>query len=167
MDAKNFFDAEKYFADLCDRNLLARVAGFKFCTCSGIESLQGPLDRFRTDSAFFCLDDTNDGAIFQGRGGGWYKKRTFTVFLMHRYTLRDEQGRAFALSRCRDLFRQLVSRLLVDADDLQNELVYLHTDNIFSRELGQYFLNGCTGLYFMIDVSEPLNLKYDKDEWTR
>lgn len=165
MDATNYFDSEKYFSSLCEANRLAQTNGFKFCTCSGIESLQGPLDRFKTDRAFFCLDDTNDGALFQGKGGGWYKRRTFTVFILHRYTFRDEADRASQLAICRNLFRQIMSRMIIDADDLQNELVYLHTDNVVSRELGQYFMNGCTGLYFMIDVSEPVNLKFDNSEW--
>ncbi len=165
MDPKNDFDSEKYFSSLCQTNRLARENGFRFCTCSGMNSLQGPLDAFRTDRAFFCLDDTNDGALFQGKGGGWYKKRTFTVFLLHRYTFRDEQDRAAQLAICRRLFRQIMSRMLVDAYDLQNELVYLHTENVMSRELGQYFMNGCTGLYFMIDVSEPVDLRFDDKEW--
>lgn len=165
MDATTFFDAEAYFATMTARNRLAAESGFRFCTCSGIESLQGPLDSFRRDRSFVCLDDTNDGAMFQGKGGGWYKKRTFTVFLLHRYTFGDEPSRIEALGRCRTLFRQMVSRMIVDADDLRNEMIYLHTESILSRELGQYFLNGCTGLYFMIDLSEPVNLKYNDKEW--
>lgn len=165
MDAKQFFDSETYFGGLCNNNRLAQDQNFKFCTCSGIESLQGPLDKFRTTSAFFCLDDTNDGQLFQGRGGGWYKRRTFTVFILHRYAFNNEADRADKLAVCRALFRQVMSRMLIDADDMQNELVYLHVDNVMSRELGQYFMNGCTGLYFMIDVSEPVDLKYDRAEW--
>lgn len=165
MDAKTFFDSEEYFSDLCNRNRMAVDNGFQFCTCSGLESLQGPLERFKSTNAFFCLDDTNDGALFRGRGGGWYKKRTFTVFILHRYKFSDEQDRAHQLAICRDLFRQILSRMVVDADDLQNNLIYLHTDTILSRELGQYFMNGCTGLYFMIDVSEPVDLVFDKSEW--
>lgn len=165
MDAVRFFDSEKYFSSVCTSNRLAVENGFRFCTCSGIESLQGPLDRFKTDSAFFCLDDTNDGAMVRGRGGGWYKKRTFTIFILHRYTFRDEADRSAKLAVCRDLFRQVMSRMLVDADDLSNEMVYLHTDSVLSRELGQYFMSGCTGLYFMIDVSEPVDLKYNSAEW--
>ncbi len=165
MDAKTFFDSESYFSSLCDCNLLAVENEFRFCTCSGIESLQGPLENFRTTNAFFCLDDTNDGRLFQGKNGGWFKLRTFTVFIMKRYTAGDERDRAAKLAICRDIFRQVMSRMLVDADDLKNELVYLHTGNVMSRELGQYFINGCTGLYFMIDVSEPVDLKYDRSEW--
>lgn len=165
MDATNYFDSEKYFSSMCEANRLAQENGFKFCTCSGIESLQGPLDNFRNDRTFFCLDDTNDGALFRGKGGGWYKRRTFTVFLLHRYTFRDESDRARSLGVCRVLFRQLMSRMLVDADNLENEMIYLHTETVMSRELGQYFMNGCTGLYFMVDVSEPVDLTYNTEEW--
>jgi hypothetical protein len=54
---------------------------------------------------------------------------------------------------------------LVDKERFDNNLIYMNTENVFSRELGQYFLNGCTGLYFMLDVSEPLELVYNKEEW--
>lgn len=166
MDARHYFDSEAYFRNLCEHNILARDNGFRFCTCSGIESLQGPLDRFKTANAFFCLDDTNDGAVTRGRSGGWFKRRTFTVFLLHRYRLRDETDRSARLAVCRDLFRQLLSKMIVDSDDLSNELIYLNTGGVLSRELGQYFMNGCTGLYFMIDVDEPVDLTFNSEEWT-
>lgn len=165
MDATNFFDFEQYISGLAKTNLLASANGFHFCTCSGIESLQGPLDEFCDRSAFICVDDTNDGAMFSGRGGGFYKKRTCTVFILHRYEFRDMADRSKALNLCREVFRQLMSRMIVDESDLSNELIYLDTSNVLCRELGQYFLNGCTGLYFMIDVSEPVDLKYDSSQW--
>ena len=84
---------------------------------------------------------------------------------MHRYEMLDMDDRRKVLDLCRTIFSQLVSRMIVDAYDMSNNLIYLETDNIMSRELGQYFLNGCTGLYFMIDVSEPVNLKYNPEEW--
>lgn len=167
MDAKHFFDSEQYFAGLCDGNKYAQSHNFKFCTCSGIESLQGPLDKFRATSAFLCLDDTNDGAMYRGKSGGWFKQRTFTVFILHRYRFNDEQDRAKQLAICRELFRQLASRMIVDADDLKNELIYLQTESILCRELGQYFLNGCTGLYFMINVDEPVDVTYSAEQWTK
>lgn len=165
MNAKRLFDYIAYFKNLCMRNRLAQAAGFRFCTCSGIETLQGPLQQFRTANAFFCVDDTNDGAIFRGRNGGWFKKRTLTVFLMHRYSLKDMTTYTAALEKCRALFQQLLSSMLIDEEALSNEMVYLHTESVLSRELGQYFLNGCTGLYFMIEVAEPVDLTFDAEEW--
>lgn len=165
MNGKEFFDSEEYFSSLCEKNRLARNHGFRSCTCSGIETLQGPLEKFRSTKAFFCLDDVNEGQMYQGRGGGFYKKRTFTVFLLHRYTFGDEADRIAKLGICRQLFAQLSSRMIRDSKKLRSDLIYLGVDNILCRELGKYFLNGCTGLYFMIDVEEPVDLVYDPEEW--
>ena len=164
MDAIHFFDSERYFSSLCAGNRLAQEHKFHFCTCSGIGDLQGPLSEFRNKAAFFCLDDVNDGSLVRGKNGGWFKNRTFTVFLLHRYD-GSLQDRAAKLAICRDLFRQLVSRMLVDQEDMSNELVYLQTENVMCSELGQHFLSGCTGLYFMVDVAEPIDLVFDGKEW--
>ncbi|MBD5379593.1 MAG: hypothetical protein HDR74_06865 [Bacteroides sp.] len=165
MNAISYFDAVKYFEDICKKNRLAQEHKFQFCTCSGIETLQEPLDKFRTTNAFFCVDDTNDGALFRGRAGGWYKKRTFTVFLMHRYTFNDMKQYAERIGWCRELLNQIVSKLIIDVDDLSNDMVYLDTGNILCREFGQYVLNGCTGLYFMVDVTEPVDLTFKAEQW--
>ena len=165
MDAINLFDAVGYFSRLCKKNKLANEQGFFPCVCSGIHSLQEVLQEFRFHSAFFAVDDTNDG-VTEERSGGYFKKRVFTVFLMKSYRIDDMEDRQKSLDVCRRLFRQIHSRLLRDKEDLDNEMVYLNTERIASRELGQYFINGCTGLYFMVDVSEPIDLCYNEQEWT-
>lgn len=164
MDANNLFDAIAYFKTMCQKNKLAKAHGFYPCVCSGINSLEEVLAGFKRQSAFFAVDDTNDG-VTERRSGGFFKKRTFTIFLMKRYKFNDMADRQESLDVCRQLYRQIHSRMLVDKENMNNELVYLNTENVYSRELGEYFINGCTGLYFMIDVSEPINLMYDADEW--
>ena len=165
MDANNLFDAIGYFKKLCLANKLAVTYEFHPCTCSGIHSLQEVLQEFRYHSAFFAVDDTNDG-VTEKRSGGYFKKRTFTVFLLKSYRIDDMDDRQKSLDVCRQLFRQIHSRLIRDKENLDNELVYLDTEKILSRELGRYFINGCTGLYFMAEVSEPTNLCYNEQEWT-
>ena len=145
MNAKQLFDYIGYFERLWQSNRLAQTENFKFCTCSGIETLQGPLQQFRN--------------------GGWFKKRTVTVFLMHRYNIKSMDTYTAALDKCRTLFRQLLTRMLIDEDALSNDMVYPRTESVLSRELGQYFLNGCTGLYFMVEVAEPIDLTFDTTEW--
>ena len=164
MDAINLFDAIGYFKTMCKKNKLAKAHNFYPCVCSGINSLEGVLEKFRKQSAFFSVDDTNDG-VTERRSGGFFKKRTFTVFIMKRYTFDDMNDRQKVLDICRQLARQVHSRMLVDCENLSNDLIYLNTDNVYSRELGEYFINGCTGLYFMIDVSEPIDLIFNADEW--
>lgn len=164
MDAKNLFDAISYFHGLCKKNKLAMANGFAPCTCGGINSLDELLSGFTRQTAFFAVDDTNDGAT-QRIDGGFFKRRTFTLFLLKRYRFGDMADRQNSLSICRNIFRQILTKLIVDADDISNEMVYLNTDNVLSREISEYFLNGCTGLYFMIDVDEPIDLQYNADEW--
>ena len=120
MNAKQLFDYIGYFKGLWERNKLAQAEKFKWCTCSGIETLQGPLQQFRTANAFFCVDDTNDGATFRGRNGGWFKKRTVTVFLLHRYSMKDMSSYETALEKCRKLMQQLLTRMLTDEDALED-----------------------------------------------
>lgn len=164
MDAKRLFDAHAYFCNLCARNKLTKQHQFHPCTVSGIESLQEPLQQFRQKTAFLAVDDTNDGVTVQ-QSGGWFKKRTFTVFLLMRYRMDDMADRRAKLAVCREIYRQFVSHMIVDKEDLSNELVYLNTARIMSRELGTYFMSGCTGLYFMADVLEPQDVSYNEEEW--
>ncbi len=138
--------------------------GFHPCTVSGIEFLQEPLQQFRQKTAFLAVDDTNDATIVQ-QSGGWFKRRTFTVFLLMRYRMDDMADRRAKLDICREIYRQFVSRMIIDKEDLSNELVYLNTARIMSRELGTYFMSGCTGLYFMTDVLEPIDVMYNEKEW--
>lgn len=164
MDAVNLFDAIGYLKSLCQKNKLAMKHEFYPCVCSGINSLEEVLDQFRKKAAFFAVDDTNDGVTEQ-RSGGFFKKRTFTVFIMKRYVFGDMSDRQASLDVCRQIARQVHSRMLLDKENMSNELVYLNTNNVYTRELGEYFINGCTGLYFMIDVSEPIDLSYNGEEW--
>ena len=165
MDTIYFFDGLEYFKDLTKKNKLAKANAFFPCSCSGINSLQDVLENFRRQSAFVCIDDTNDGAIEQ-IGGGWFKKRTFTVFIMLRYRFDDMQDRAVKLDICRQLFRQFHSRMIYDKYRYEDmDLSFLNVSRIYSRELGEYFISGCSGLYFMTEITEPVDLCYNGDEW--
>ena len=165
MNSTEYFDAYGYFKDLTEKNKLALQNGFHFCTCSGINSLEGPLNMMRDCQAFVCLDDTNDASMVRGKGGGWFKNRNFTVFLLHRHLIGNEKDRIEKLMLCRNLFRQLVSKMIKDEKPFENDMVLLQTDTILSRELGKYFMPDCTGLYFMIEQAEPVKLCYNPDEW--
>ena len=70
-----------------------------------------------------------------------------------------------ALDTCRELFRQVHSYLLRDSVLQQAEITYLGVGEIKSQELGGQFLNGCTGLLFMLPVDEPINLCFEPTEW--
>lgn len=164
MNAKTLFDSIAYFKGLCEHNKLAIAHDFFPCQCSGINSLEEVQQNLRRQTAFLAVDDTNDGRTVR-RGGGFFKKRTFTVFLFMRYKHGDMADRQEKLNICRDLFRQIHSRMLRDEHDLENDMIYLNVNDVMSREMGGLFLTSCTGLYFMTDVMEPIDISYDADEW--
>ncbi|MBR4553870.1 MAG: hypothetical protein IKO20_09185 [Bacteroidaceae bacterium] len=164
MDATSLFDFHSYLYELVSRNKLASEHDFLPCSCSGIGYLEEMLSTSRNSKAFVCVSDVTEDSTAH-KGGAWFKRRVFTVFILHRYNTRSQDDYREKIGVCRELFRQLHSRFILDEHDLQNDLAYLNVGDIRSRELGGQFLNGCTGLYFMLTVDEPIDLQYDADEW--
>lgn len=164
MNTKTLFDFVGYIKNLTQQNCLANDHQFVPCTCSGIGYLEDVLSRLRNERAFVCVSDVCEESITR-HGGGWFKRRVFTVFLLSRYNVRDTEDYHTKMNLCRELFRQFHSRFIVDEHRLQSELTYMAVDEIRSRELGGQFLNGCTGLYFMVALDEPTDLQYNQDEW--
>lgn len=165
MNCKPLFDFHSYLAACIDANRLAQQHGFHFCTCSGIGHLEEMVAGLRQYKAFACVSDVTEDALVQ-RGGAWFKRRVFTVFLVRRYDTRFMTAYRDAMGVCRELQRQLHTRFLRDEQELRNRLAYIDVSEIRSRELGGQFLNAATGLYFMLAMDEPADLRYDSEEWT-
>lgn len=164
MYCKPLFDFHTYLGDCISANRLARKQGFHFCTCSGIGHLEEMVAALRQYKAFACVSDVTEDALVQ-RGGAWFKRRVFTVFLILRYDTRSMDAYREAMGVCRELQRQLHTRFLYDEQELRNRLAYIDVSEIRSRELGGQFLTAATGLYFMLAMDEPADLRYDSEEW--
>ena len=158
------FDFYAYMADIAAKNRFAQAHGFYACTCSGINYLEEPLQSYRTKANFICTSDVTDGATYQ-RSGGWFKKRSVMVFILMRYRVGDDADRRAKMDDCRELLRQIQSRLIYDNQRLATEDLYLNIDAFRDSELGGVFLHGCTGLYFMLSVDEPTHLEFNPEEW--
>ena len=148
------------------RSILARAGGFVFGTCSGISGLEDAIDHFTTDNAFFLFDETTNGVLVRGQGGGWFKRRTFTVFLLKRFLRTRMEDRREKLEECRALFASIVSRIIADEHRFGRPQVWFDTSAILSKEFGGTMLNDCTGLFFTINMDEPTELTIKTDEWT-
>lgn len=164
MDARKNFDFAEYVGGMTRANLLARRMGFVPCTCSGTAHLEELLQKYQSAASFVAVSDICDESTMQV-GGGWMKRRVFTVFILSRFAYGDMRSQREAMAACRELYRQFLSRLLRDEADLRNDLIYLNLQDVRSSELGGYFLNGCTGLYFMLAMDEPTDISFDEGEW--
>lgn len=112
------------------------------------------------------IDDTNEGNVAINGDGSYRKVFTYTVWILMRYKEFDMNDRQEKLNTCRKIFRQFLSKIVIDKYDWQfKEYTYMLSDQIDSREIGAYFINGLTGVEFHLDVSEPLNLEFNYEEW--
>lgn len=160
------FDAFSYFRDLTKLNKLTTELGFISTTCSTPASFEGMLQNMAKSKNFVVIDDTNEGNVAINGDGSYRKVITYTVWILMRYKQFDMNDRQEKLNICRKIFRQFLSKIVIDKYNWQNTYnTYTLSDQIDSREIGAYFINGLTGVEFHLDVSEPLDLEYNYEEW--
>lgn len=164
--AKDLFPALEYFTQLAKSSRLAQDNKFHPCLCSGPDSIQGVMENFRKQQNFIMVDDTTSQQTFSN-GVGYFRRDVYTIFILAHYRIDDMIDREEKLNLCRQIFRQFHSRLLHDRDELGDDrLTFLQLNNVYSSELPRYSYNGVTGLYFMIQNEEPIDICYDESEWT-
>lgn len=164
--AKDLFPALEYFTQLAKSSRLAQDYKFYPCLCSGPDSIQGVMENFRKQQNFIMVDDTTSQQTFSN-GVGYFRRDVYTIFILAHYRVDDMIDREDKLNLCRQIFRQFHSRLLHDRDELGDDrLTFLQLNNVYSSELPRYSYNGVTGLYFMIQNEEPIDICYDESEWT-
>lgn len=158
------FDAIAYFKKIADSNRLAKQNKFTIGECSGIEGIEPLMQQYRKAANYIMIDDTVDGSMISNRVG-WFNRRTYTVFIFAMYREDDMQDRQTKLDLCRELFRQLLTRLIADQHQYEYDLIYMRTQSIQYRELNSYNFSGVTGVYFMINVDEPVDLQFEDSLW--
>ena len=164
--ARTEFNPIDYFLQIAGENVLCTENKFKPVRCSGPENIPALLDDYRKTANFIVVDDTTDNVVFGTRPG--YQTRTvISVWILAHYDFNDNQERQDKLQLCRRIFKQFLSRMLVDFrnEELTNGVIFLDSDNITYKELGRYSLNGVTGLYFTANIDKPTDLTYDETEW--
>ena len=108
------FDAFSYFRDLTKKNKLTQELGFLATTCSSPMAFEGMLANMQKSRNFIVIDDTNDGNVAVNGDGSFRKIVTYTVWILMRYRLNDMNDRQEKLNTCRKIFRQFLSRILID-----------------------------------------------------
>lgn len=166
MNTHDTFDALAYFKELAEHNRLANEHGFKACFCSGPDGINDVMQEFRKTANFIMIDDTTSQNTYS-KGVSFFDRNVYTVFILASYRYDDMTDREEKLRLCRRIFRQIHSKLLHDKETLVygDCLEYMDINSIYSKELPRYSMNGVTGLYFMINNDEPVDLTYNAEEW--
>ena len=74
------------------------------------------------------------------------------------------EARADCMETMRELFRQLMSVLILEKTKLEQSAIYLDP-RISFNEIDRYFFSGCACAYFQIAVDKYTDLRYNADEW--
>lgn len=166
MVTPELFDIFAYFKEIGAKNKLANEKEFKTVFCSGPESIEGVMQDFTRVSNFIMVDDTSAQNTFS-TGVTYFKKDVYTVFVIAAYRYDDMSDREQKLNLCRRIFRQIHSKMLHDKETRKygDLLDFLHVERIYAKEIGRYAMNGVTGLYFMVENEQPIEIEYDDTEW--
>ena len=158
------WNAAQFFEELTATNALAQNENFIFCHVSGLEGFEEALAQMQTATAFCCVSDIADG--YTELNNTPRTRRVKTVFLAMRHAAEDMSARSGCLEIMRELFRQFMSRLILEKTRLEENCIYIDP-RISFNEIDRYFFSGCACAYFQIAVDVYTDLRYNADEWKR
>lgn len=156
------WDAVNFFEQLTDENLLARQEKFTFCRVSGLDGFEEALETMQSSVAFVCVSDIAGG--YTELNNTPRTRRVKTVFLAMRHALNDMAARQECMDTMRELFRQFMSKLILEKTKLEQHCIYLDPRITFT-EIDRYFASGCACAYFQIAVDVFTDLRYNSTEW--
>lgn len=164
MNSKNFnWDCTSFFQSLTDKNLLAKDEGFTFCRVSGIDGFEEALKNMQSATAFVCVSDISQG--YMELNNTPRTRRVKTIFLAMRHKIDDMTARQECMEIMRELFRQYMSKLILEKTKLEQHCIYLDP-RISFNEIDRYFFSGCACAYFQIAVDVFTDLRLNQDEWS-
>lgn len=155
------FDAVTYMEGI-QSQLKVTKTGYKFARVSGLNDLEEVIENAKRETKFFAVDDSQDGVTYRGAGAGFFERRQYTVFLLHRVKYNNMDGRKVTLDEVRSVFRNILSRLIKD----KMTIPVLDVERTNFYEVPPAFAQGCSGIYFFFNVNYPVDLRYDSTEWT-
>lgn len=154
------FDPIAYMETLHGKMKLTKDK-YKFTTVSGVAELEGVLESMKREKYFFAVDDSQDGVTFRGAAAGYFERRPYTVFILGKADYGDMAKRKEVLAEAKTIYRTILSKLIND----KLSIPVLDVEQIRFYEVPPAFAFGCSGLYFMFNVQNPVNLVYNAAEW--
>ncbi len=156
------WDAIQFFASLVKLNKLAAGNHFTFCRVSGLEGFEEALSAMQRHAAFVAVSDIAQG--YTELNNTPHTRRVKTVFLAMRHRIDDMRARQACMDTMRELFRQFMSKLILEKTKLEQDCIYLDP-RISFNEIDRYFFSGCACAYFQVAVDVYTDLRLNEEEW--
>ena len=156
------WDATAFFASLTDSNKFAKAHDFVFARVSGLDGFEEVLQQLQSATAIVAVSDISQGYIEVNSSP--HTRRVKTVFLAMRHAILDMEARQMCMNIMRELFRQFMSKLILEKTKQEQNNIFLDP-RISFQEIDQYFFSGCACAFFQIAVDTYTDLRYDPTEW--
>lgn len=156
------WDATAFFASLTDSNKFAKAHDFVFARVSGLDGFEEVLQQLQSATAIVAVSDISQGYIEVNNSP--HTRRVKTVFLAMRHAILDMEARQMCMNIMRELFRQFMSKLILEKTKQEQTNIFLDP-RISFQEIDQYFFSGCACAFFQIAVDTYTDLRYDPTEW--
>ena len=156
------WNSTDFFQHLTATNKFATHHDFIFAKVSGLDGFEEALHTLQSATAIVAVSDISQGYIEVNNSP--HTRRVKTVFLAMRHALGDMDARQSCMDTMRELFRQFMSKLILERTKLEQNNIYLDL-RISFQEIDQYFFSGCACAYFQIAIDTYTDLRYDPTEW--
>lgn len=155
------FDPVQYMTTL-HAQLKATKDKYKFVKVSGISALEGVLQNSRHERYFFAVCDSQDGQTYRGAGAGFFERVPTIVFILGKADYGDMTKRAEVMTEAKAIYRKLLGRMI--KDKLQIPVIDLSQIRFY--EVPPAFATGCSGIYFIFNVDDPVELSFNGADWS-
>lgn len=163
MTDKNInWDATAFFASLTETNKFTQTHDFVFAKVSGLDGFEEALLQLQSATAIVAVSDISQGYIEVNNSP--HTRRVKTVFLAMRHAIDDMAARQLCMDTMRELFRQFMSKLILEKTKQEQHNIYLDS-RISFQEIDQYFFSSSACAFFQIAVDTYTDLRYDPTEW--
>ena len=156
------WNATEFFKTLTQTNRLAQQKGFCFCRVSGLEGFEEALGKMQTQSCFVCVSDVANG--YMEINNSPHTRRVKTVFLAMRHKIDDMGARNNCMEVMQEIFRQFMSKLILEKTHLEEDSIYLDPRITFN-EIDSFFFSGCACAFFQVAVECYTDLRLNQAEW--
>lgn len=156
------WSAADFFEQLTKKNKLTRELGFVFCSVSG---LQGFLDVISANSSapnVIAVDDTSEG--YAKIDNSPHRRMVKAIYMSMRHKAGNQELRKQCMSIMSEIFRQFMSKLILERTMLQQCMARLDPRIAFS-EIDKYFCAGSACAFFQLTIDLDTDMRFNPDEW--
>ena len=156
------WNASDFFAAIVRENKLCVDKNYNFARCSGLDGLEEFIASMQKITRAVIVSDISPG--FTDLNNAPRTRRVKTVFLVCRHRVGDMTARNAAMTELREIFRQFMSRFLLEKNRIEQGILYFEPRVQFT-EIPLYFASGCACAFFQIAVNTMTDLQYRAEEW--